>query len=342
MKRDKAVSMVGFVIAGLCMVAPVYGVENPKKQWYFGEGLQAGDEFAFSICDPVLRIPQTDNHCYVIDMRFLALLPTYDGMTWVVATHVTHDTKTSDMIFQISSDSFKIKTDGANIAYAESVERTVGWIRQFSNENKPQILSVGKSWGIVKADSSLPAHLMVNRIDYFELGAEPTYLLSHLLLKESQILIRDGLPFPIKATVYKPISSHQNIPLAFAFEMTDHKDTSDEVCRYVMPYAVSDLNPLQQNRDQPSGMVLSGQEGIQFQNKSIDVEEFTINDILRRSDGNSTVQEMLNGTYGDQYKEKLRQSIYNFTKFIEMIANASNTILQSQMDHINAPSSDNP
>ncbi len=327
--------LLGCMVAGFCLVLPAHGVEIPKKHqvWYFGEGLDVGDEFTFEICDPAMRIPETDDHCYAITMRFLAILPTYEGMMWVVATHVDHKVKTADMIFQISSNSFKIRTDVTNIAYADSIERTVGWIRQFSNENRPQVLSVGKSWGVVGGDSNWPSQIMVNRADsdrFEKVG--PTYLLSHSLLKESQIQIKDGFPFPLKATVYKPVSSHQDIPLAFAFQITSYQNADNNTCHYIPPTNVFGIGTTpQQNENQTVGDFLpSQQSNLQNQN-STDVEEFTISEMLKQTNDNSTVHELLKSAYGEKYRENLRQSLYNFTKFIEMIANASNTALQSQL-----------
>jgi hypothetical protein len=38
---------------------------QPSKQnWYLGEGLGVGDEFVYEVCDFVLRIPESPDHCY--------------------------------------------------------------------------------------------------------------------------------------------------------------------------------------------------------------------------------------------------------------------------------------
>ncbi len=325
---------------GFCLVLSAYGSEIPKKQqvWYFGEGLKAGDEFTFEICDPILRIPEIGDHCYTITMRFFALLPTHEGMTWIVATHIDHKVKT-EMIFQISQESFKIKTDGTNVAYANSIERTVGWIRQFAAENKPQILSVGKLWGTVKGDSNWPTQISVERTDFGELGnAEQTYLLGYSFLKESQIQIKDGFPFPLKATIYKPISSHQDTPIDFSFQIISYQNVDNNMCQYVSPSESLNIASLPKQKSQSFNDLLhSSQQDDYFHNHNYtDIEEFTIDEMLKRTNDNSTVQDMLESTYDDRYREKLRQSVYNFTKFVEMIANASNTILQSQLGHPNA------
>jgi hypothetical protein len=330
--------LFGCLAISLCtaLILPAHGSEPSKNTWHFGEGLDLGDEFVFDVCDPVLRIPEVPDHCYTITMRFLALLPTHDGMVWIVASHIDYKTGDVDMIFQISARSFKIRTDGTNTAYADSVERTIGWIRQFSNENRPQTLSVGKSWGMVPGDMNWPTQITVNRIDYdgFE-KTDSRYLLGYSFIKESQIQIMDGFPFPLKATIYKPVSSHQNPPLEFSFQMSSYQNSDNNTCHYVTPLKNPDSRSLmhQNNNQSSNDLLLSNSDDIQ---NSTDVEEFTVDEMLRHSNDNSTVQELLKNAYGSSYGEKMRQSIYNFTRFIEMISQASNAILESQLNQTNA------
>jgi hypothetical protein len=207
-----------------------YSIEPQKQRtWHFGQGLDLGDEFVFHICDYALIIPQSPDHCYTITMRFLALVPTHEGKVWIVAAHVDHEPRTVDMIFQISANSFRIRTDGLNVSYADSVERTVGWIRQFSNENKPQALVVGRSWGAIPGDTNNPIKMMVNKIDSDEFENK-VYLLGYSLIRNSQIQISDGLPFPLKATIYRPVSTHQDVPLSFEFHMVSYQNLDSKEC----------------------------------------------------------------------------------------------------------------
>lgn len=211
----------------------IYGIEPQKQRmWHFGEGLDLGDEFTFHICDYALTIPQSPDHCYTITMRFLALVPTHEGKIWIVAAHVDHGPRTVDMIFQISANSFRIRTDGLNIPYADSVERTVGWIRQFSNENDPQVLAVGRSWGTIPGDTNSPIKMMVNKIDSDEFENK-VYLLGYSLVRNSQIQIRDGLPFPLKAAIYRPVSTHQDAPLSFEFQVVSYQNLDSKACHPV-------------------------------------------------------------------------------------------------------------
>jgi hypothetical protein len=329
MRYEIALRLLGSAVIVLCLVPTTHGYEA-TKYWYFGEGLGVDDEFTFDVCDPMLRIPETDSH-YTVTMRFLALLPAREGMTWVVAAHVDHRVKTADMIFQVLADSFKIRTDATSDMYADSIDRTIGWVKQFSNENKPQVLSVGKVWGVIGGDAS-PAQLIVGRADSdAPEKSDTTYTVSYLFLRESQLQIKDGFPFPLKASVYKPVWSHQNAPLAFTFQLTGHNNVSD-VCRHVFPATpLSSTTLPHQKAELPADNLL--EKPNHYQNHTnTDVEEFTIDEILRQSNHNSTVQKLLRDAYGHDYREKLRESMHNFTKFIEMIANASNTILQSQIE----------
>jgi hypothetical protein len=49
----------------LCWVMFGSAHAQPSKQnWYLGEGLGVGDEFVYEVCDFVLRIPESPDHCY--------------------------------------------------------------------------------------------------------------------------------------------------------------------------------------------------------------------------------------------------------------------------------------
>lgn len=325
----------------------------PREQqptWHFGEGLSVGDEFTYDICDAILRIPESPNRCYTITMRFLTLLPSPEGKTWVVSAHVDHKIRTLDMIFHVSANSFKVKTDGTSIPYADSIERTLGWIRDFSNENRPQFLSVGKSWGIVTADMNSPTEIIVNQIDSleFEGHLQQTYLLGYSLIEDSYLHIMDGFPFPLKAAIYKPVFSYQNVPLAFTFQLINYQNSDNlNIC-----YAVKspdtptnesiDLIPKNHFDDEPrlrfdDLLIDRSDEAIYVQNpNNTDVEVFTVNDLLKSANASPTVQQFLKDAYGDNYKQELQQSLYNFTKFIEIIAQASNTAMENQTNMVNS------
>ncbi len=338
--------VVGFVITAHGQTFDQLPREQPM--WYFGEGLSVGDEFTYNICDSVLRIPESPNHCYTITMKFLTLLPSPEGKTWIVSAHVDHKIRTLDMIFHVSANSFKIKTDGTNIPYADSMERTLGWVRNFSNENRPQFLSVGKSWGIVTADMNSPTEIIINQIDSleFEGHMERTYLLGYTLIEDSYLHIMDGFPFPLKAVIYKPVFSYRDIPLAFTFQLINYQNFDNLSTCYAKKSSDASTNePTDQTPENHFDYELHQiddllgemyDEAIYVQNpNSTDVEMFTVNDLLKSTNANSTVHQFLKDAYGDGYKQKLQQSIYNFTKFIEMIAWASNMAMENQTNKAN-------
>lgn len=326
----------------------------PREQqptWYFGEGLDMGDEFTYSICDSILRVPESPNHCYTITMKFLALLPSPEGKTWVVSSHVDHKIRTFDMIFHVSANSFKVKTDGTSIPYADSIERTLGWVRDFSNENRPQFLSVGKSWGIVTADMNSPTEITVNQIDSseFEGHLERTYLLGYTLIEDSYLHIMDGFPFPLKAVIYKPIFSYQDVPLAFTFQLINYQNLDNPNMCYAVESSDAPTNgsvdriPENHFDGEPNqgfdDLLIGSDDAIYVQNpNNTDVEVFTVDDLLKSANANSTIQQFLKDAYGENYKQKLQQSLYNFTKFIEIIAQASNMVIEDQINKANSSS----
>ncbi|MGQ0771732.1 MAG: hypothetical protein ACT4NT_03045 [Nitrososphaerota archaeon] len=324
----------------------------PKEQqptWYFGEGLNVGDEFTYNICDSILRIPESPNHCYTITMKFLTLLPSPEGKTWIVSAHVDHKTRTLDMIFHVSANSFKIKTDGTSIPYADSIERTLGWMWSFSNENRPQILSVGKSWGVVTVDMNSATEITVNQIDSLEFGGQMkrTYLLGYTLIEDSYLHIMDDFPFPLKAVIYKPVFSSKDVSPEFTFQLINYQNYDKlNICYAIeSPDAptneLADLIPENHFDDELhpgfGGLRIEPDEAMYAQNpNNTDVEVFTLNDLPKSTNLNSTTLQFLKDAYGDDYKQKLQQSLYNFTKFVEIIARASNIVTENQTGGTNS------
>lgn len=227
--------LLGVIAAGSIEAnAQVYDPLQRKSQpvWSLGEGLKPGDVFVYRVCDTYLRIPESPDPCYVVRMHFLNQLDGTEGKTWIVAVHVDHKTRQLDTIFHIVADSFAIRTDKESIPYARSVERTLQWIGEYASKHKPQPLRIGSIWGTVSSDSSAKNDLVVSQVNSIILknANYDTYKVMYLLIKESYLQIKDEFPFPITAHVYKPISTHQNVPLAFSFELVSHGNHT--MCSY--------------------------------------------------------------------------------------------------------------
>lgn len=204
---------------------PLQRTDPPR--WIFGEGLRPGDLFEYKICDFALRIPESPGHCYLATLHFLHVLPSTDGKIWIVSASINHGIRTVETVLHVSAESFSIKTDGTSIQYASSLERTLGWMQNYAQKHRPQALLVGKSWGTVAADTSPSAELLVNRADSLMMGNKTvqTYNIGYLLVNESFFQIQDGFPFPIQALAYKPVSSHQNVPLSFTLDLISHSNS---------------------------------------------------------------------------------------------------------------------
>ncbi|MEM3143219.1 MAG: hypothetical protein QXW91_01120 [Candidatus Nitrosotenuis sp.] len=227
--------LLGLVATGIIDAsAQVYDPLQRKSQlvWSLGEGLQPGDVFVYRICDAYLRIPESPDPCYVVQMHFLNLLDGIEGKTWIVSAHVDHKIRQLDMIFHIVADSFSIRTDRQSIQYAQSIERTLQWIGKYASKHEPQSLRIGSIWGIVPSDSPTSNDLIVSQIDSIKIQNTryDTYKVTYLLIKESFLQIKDEFPFPITAHAYKPVSTHQNVPLAFSFELVSYENYT--MCSY--------------------------------------------------------------------------------------------------------------
>lgn len=303
--------------------------DDPSR-WGFGEGLSTGDSFQYRICDAPLRIAESPDPCYVVTLRFLDLLPSPSGMVWVVAANVEHGTRHVDMILHIS-ESFEIETDQTTMAYANSLERTLGWANNYAPKLKPEILAVGTSWGTVASGTEW-ADLMVNRVDYLEFDGQlrPIHVVGYHLVKESFLHIRDGFPFPIKATIYKPISSHQNIPAVFTIDLLSYHNAKP-ICGVHADQSLTDVPGLE------FGANVTGFPANFTKAQVTEFEELLDDDSddefdiisseseISEIEANSTVE--TNSTPDQSVPLDLNDIFGNFTKFIQNFANLTNKII---------------
>ena len=351
-------------------IETIIGKEK-QPYWYFGEGLNPGDFLEYKICDSLLKIPVSPDHCYTITLEVFALLPSPQGNIWIISAHVDHRIKNVDIILQVSDSSFKITTDGASIPYADSLERTLEWIMKFASRHKPQPLVIGKSWGTVASDIAPETELIVMQVDSVHMGEEiiPTYKIGYSLVRDSFLQIRDGFPVPIKAVIYKPISVFKDVPLAMTFDLLNYSNSAkiasmllqtNQIITPIMPKNICSAYPIPTL--QQTDLITNYTELENITNKNIPITESTLkgNDLLKSDQEthlnnsesygdydietetfdemdfrdklkNSTTAQILKDLYGPDY-EKI---INGFDKFIELLTNTTNAVIK---DQINSPS----
>jgi hypothetical protein len=197
-------NVMSFIVAftvGILTVASTPSVDSvgmfggeKQPSWHFGEGLKPGDSFEYKICDSILKIPQSPDTCYVVTLDVVALLPSPQGNIWIMSAHIDHRVRSVDFILQVSDSSFEMITDGSSIPYADSLERTLEWVTKFASNHKPQLLVIGKSWGVVASDTIPEAELTVLQVDSVQMGEEilPTYRIGYSLIQDSFLQIKDG------------------------------------------------------------------------------------------------------------------------------------------------------
>ncbi|MBI1663959.1 MAG: hypothetical protein IS860_10875 [Nitrosopumilus sp.] len=199
--------------------------------WYLGKGLIPGDQFAYKICDMILIIPESPDHCYQLSLEFVDILKGPHGDVWVVQAVMDHQDMKTYSIFQISAATSDITTDGTSIPYADSVSRTLFWIGKFANEFDQRPLAIGKSWGKIATYTAPETDLVIRNKEVISLDDSnqqfQTFALGYNLIEQSIINISDDFPFPIKAVIYKPTASHQNIPLQFTIELVNYTNIND-------------------------------------------------------------------------------------------------------------------
>jgi hypothetical protein len=284
---------------------PIQSSELPRKEpqkWYFGQGLTAGDEFVFEICDYALRIPQSPYPCYVATLRFVTLLPTNQDEVWIVSAHLNHGAADRDIILHHTKTTHKMRTDVENIPYADSLQRTLGWINGFASQYKPQVLDVGKSWGTVTTGIG-SVQLIVSRTEQTSDEKEQTYVLGYELAKNSYLQIRPGFPFPFKAQVYKPVFL-QDQPLLFEFQLLAYRSTL-QMCNVDSTFE-DGFSHSMISQSKATEVLPNGTQTLEFSQGIHEIDD----DIIK----------LLKEKYGQRYIQKMEQASYNFTKFIEIIS----------------------
>lgn len=360
--KNKAVSFVAVFVVGILVVASfapsAYSVGLAEKEnsssWYFGKGLKPGDFFEYRICDYLLKIPESPDNCYVITLDAVALLPSQQGEIWIMSAHVDHRVRNVDFILQVSNSSFEMITDGSSIPYADSLERTLGWVMEFASKHKPQPLIVGKSWGAVASDAIHETELTVMQVDSVQMGGEvlSTYRIGYSLIQDSFLQVNAGLPIPITAVIYKPVSTSQDVPLEMTFDLLRYAAGAENACvtPNVIPmysnYAISDESKIpslpqktepfvnstmldtasktaDQSKNDYSDQLLdetnlnaSGGDASDVETEYFDEADFR--DKLR----NSTTSKVLSDLYGPNYENL----ITSFDKFVELLTNATNAV----------------
>ena len=266
-----------------------------QQSWYFGEGLREGDEFSYRICD----YDQSEilSQCYFVNLAFLQLLPSHYGKVWIVSAHINQGGDPFNAIFQIEQGSFEIRTDGVSAKYADSIQRTVGWIKPMAHIFSPQSLKVGSSWGQVSSGSKMTELVITKMIQ------EDTFEVGYLFFQQSYFLIKDGFPFPIKAELYKP--AYQSTPLQFTLEL-QHFSHNDS-CHVPEMFVDASDNLAAVNKTEPAI----------FDAISSEKE---IRDIIH-SDSN--------GTKPANY-EKIGKFLGNFTDILRSITDMTKEIIQNQ------------
>lgn len=205
--------------------ADLFQRKEKSDTWYLGKGLGPGSMFTYKVCDMILTIPESPDHCYQISLEFIDILKSPRGDVWIVQAVMDHQDKRTYSIFQTSAATFDITTDGASIPYADSVSRTILWIGKFTNELNQKPLVVGKSWGKVATHTAPKTELVVRNTEIINFNKEQqlhTFVLGYNLIESSTVNINKDFPFPIRAIIYKPTISHQNVPLQFTIELVDY------------------------------------------------------------------------------------------------------------------------
>jgi hypothetical protein len=335
--------VVEFFAPNVDSMESVIGKEK-HPSWYFGEGLKPGDSFEYKICDSLLIIPTSPDHCYAVTLDVVALLPSPQGYIWIISAHIDHRIRNVDFILQMSDSSFKMITDGSSIPYVDSLERTLEWVMKFASNHKPQPLVIGKSWGVVASD--IPeTELTVIQVDSVQIGEEimQTYKIGYSLVKDSFLQIRDNFPIPIKAVIYKPVSVFKDVPLVITFDLLNYSNGRENIGvstqTNIIPINPIPISPIYKNTFTPSEIPIRQLESNFVANYTTKLENNTADknniitgkteyDQLLKSDDETN----LNNSKSDSNYSNIETETFDETDFRDKLKNKNSMTVQILKD----------
>ena len=312
--------------------------------WHLGKELVPGDHFTYKVCDMILIIPESPDHCYQISLEFVDILKSPHGDVWVVQATMDHQDKKTYSIFQISATTFDITTDGTSISYANSVSRTIFWIGKFANELDQRPLAVGKSWGKVATYTAPATELVVRDTQVIDFDNNEqqfhTFVIGYNLIEQSTVNINEDFAFPIKAVIYKPTISHQNIPLQFTIELINFTNTNDFLDDFLQQTSPNQ-NEFPESLDDFEDEILLNEI---FENTDVDhiIESNKLNMTTNLEEDNSSftdtnyldainLEELFEMFLKEHFEDEISDNqILNYTVFLDFLNQTDPTIINNQ------------
>ena len=312
--------------------------------WYLGKGLGPGEVFTYKVCDMILILPESPDHCYQIRLEFIDILKGPHGDVWIVQAVVDHQDRKTYAIFQVSATTFDITTDGTSIPYADSVSRTIFWIGKFANEFDQKPLTIGKSWGKIATYTAPETELIIRNSEVIGLSNNEqqlqTFTLGYNLIEQSTLSINDDFPFPIKAVIYKPTVSHQNIPLQFTIELADY-NRNDFLYDSTLQTIPIENESSESLNDFDDDVLLN--ETVVDENTTTDhiikSNELNVTTSLEENNSNSTganyfdtinLEKLFEMFLSEHFDDDFDDQILNFTVFLDFLNETDSAIIDEQ------------
>lgn len=194
---------------------------NNNDNWGIGDDLIEGDYFEYRICGENLATKViTPHHCFDVQLTFVAIMESSQGMVWVVQGMYSDVVNTRYMIFQIDTETFEIITDSSNRELGWIIEDTIFSLSQYKSKS----LTIGTQWGDIDSyfTQSVPFEIKREQQLIINNSTYNTSVLGYDVVIESNIFIDNNLPFPIKGEVYSPRIIYPNPELSYYYELMDY------------------------------------------------------------------------------------------------------------------------
>lgn len=200
-------------------------VSDNTPKWYLGKDLDSLDSFTYKICTNHV-IPSVNDSCIIVKLEFIDKLYGWNGAVWIVqakfASSESVELTWQDAILQIRTDGgFSVASDPQHRSLSSIITKTLFWMNAYTSKDNSQDLKLGSYWGDVMSH-----RLYVSSIDIKTINEIPVEVITVGYQggqKQSQIQIVDGFPFPIHATVYRPLGNSVLSQLQYEFQLLDYE-----------------------------------------------------------------------------------------------------------------------
>lgn len=209
-------ALMGLLIISVALAKTAYGQET----WYLGEGVQKGLLVKYKIA--TFDYLQSGGSPFDATIWFGAQ---DDKGDWV--TDVIIEEGGRVVTNKLTLSAFNLTPLGLDYSddfrpYKSAIRNSLGWLGDYTNSEHPRPLTGNDAWGVVGAIGGGSIIVKPTGTETLQAAGQSwdTSIIGFHYARDSQIWVKDGFPFPIKAKVYT-IATQEPLPVQFEFSLME-------------------------------------------------------------------------------------------------------------------------